>query len=44
MLQLQTLPASLMLVLQTVRPCFTALSFRTFTVLTVGLVCLSTYA
>ena len=38
MLQLETLPASLRELLQVMRPCFTAPTFRTFAALTAGLV------
>jgi hypothetical protein len=38
MLQVQTLPASLMVLLAVLRPCFTGPSFRTFAVLVAGLI------
>ena len=38
MLQVQTLPASLMVLLAVLRPCFTGPSFRTFAALVAGMV------
>jgi hypothetical protein len=38
MLQMQTLPTSLMMLLAVLRPCFTAPSFRTFTALVAGMI------